>query len=73
VHLVERTFEWKKDITEIQGPIELSLFLKKRPQKVLLQPGNREVNWQWKDGNISAIIPANEIKIHSILEIKGVL
>ncbi len=72
VQLVDRSFEWYGDLYSISAPIHLKLSLKSRPDKVLLQPGNREIIWEWQDDTLTAAIPINEVRTHSVLEIKGV-
>jgi len=47
------------------GPLEIILQLAKKPKKVMLQPENIEVNYIYKDGKISIVIPA--LAIHSIV------
>ena len=69
VQLVERSFEWRNDLYPTNSPIEITLRLKNRPEKILLQPGNREVKWTWENSTLTAEIPLGEVKMHSILEI----
>lgn len=73
IHFIERTFEWRNDLYKINDPIELSMNLKGKPEKVLLQPGNREVNWEWKNDSFNVSIPVEEILTHSILQVFGEL
>lgn len=72
VQLVDRSFEWSGDLYPTSAPIKLSISMQSQPEKVLLQPGGREINWEWRDDTLKATIPINEVKTHSILEIKGV-
>ena len=68
IHFIEITFEWRNDLYKTNDPIELSMKLKSKPKKVLLQPGNRELNREWKYGSLSVSIPVEEIQTHSILQ-----
>lgn len=48
------------------GPVELSVRLKARPCGVFLQPGDRAVDWTWKDGVVTltvASVPIHEIVV----------
>ena len=72
VQLVDRTFEWYGDLYQPSAPIELSFSMKTPPESILLQPGGREMIWEWRDDTLSLTIPVKEVKMHSILEIKGV-
>ncbi len=72
VQLIDRSFEWKGDLYPASEPIELNLTMYDKPRKVMLQPGEREVSWEWRDDTLKVVIPVNEVKTHSILEVKGV-
>ena len=71
MQMVEHSFEWAKYLTQDVEFIELKIDMAKRPEKVLLQPGAREVTWEWHKGKLISKIPVSEVKVHSILEIKG--
>ena len=47
--------------------ITLSIELDKKPQKLILQPENRELEFEYKDGR--AYVEINRVDIHSIIEI----
>ncbi len=49
-------------------PLKIVLQLPKKPQKVILQPGNIPVNYNYKDGKLSVVIPA--LADHCIIIIK---
>lgn len=71
IQMVERTFEWSKDIYQTTAPVEFKMALKNYPESVVLQPGNRQIQWEWTRDTLFATVGLNEIKTHSILEIKG--
>lgn len=70
VQLVERTFEWRNDLYNYPDEVELVVSLKRRPGKVMLQPGNREIQWKWKKSNLYTKFPLKEIRTHAIVEIE---
>lgn len=70
VQLVERTFEWGTD-PDLETPVELNLALKTQPATVRLQPGDREIQWNWRLGEFHAVVPLNQVQVHSIVEIEG--
>lgn len=47
--------------------ITLSIELDKKPQKLILQPENRELEFEYKGGR--AYVEINRVDIHSIIEI----
>lgn len=71
IHFVERTHEWRNDLYEVKQPITLSLALNAKPGQVLLHPGSRPVEWKWQEEKLQAAIPIDQIRTHSILEIRG--
>ena len=72
-HFIERTFEWRNDLYKTNDPIELSMKLKSKLDKVLLNPENREVNREWKSGSFNVSFPLEQIQTHSILQVLGEL
>jgi plastocyanin len=49
--------------------VELALRTDRKPERVTLQPGDRTVEWVWRDGEVRATIPLESVQIHSILEL----
>ena len=70
IQLVERTFEWKNKLYQTQEPVEIKLSQKIYPENVLLQPWARKIPWEWRNDSLFVTVPLNEIKLHSIVEVK---
>lgn len=69
VQLVDRSFEWRKTPRGESQPVELALRTDRKPERVTLQPGDRTVEWVWRDGAVRASIPLESVQTHSILEL----
>jgi len=52
------------------GPISVKVKLEKSPCKVMIQPGNREVSYDWNDEQKSIELKVDEIGIYSIITIE---
>ena len=50
------------------GPLDVSIQTKIEPKKVMLQPGNRSVDYYYENGVVSLIVP--KLKIHDVIVIE---
>ena len=56
------------DFIPAVGPLTVKIKTAKKPQKVTLAPKVRSLQWDWKNGMLSAVIP--QVHIHSIMVVE---
>jgi hypothetical protein len=50
------------------GPLEITIRAKAKPARILLEPGGKEMNYGWMDGEVRLILP--ELEIHAVIVVE---
>jgi hypothetical protein len=54
---------------DVVRKIQVDLAVATKPERVLLQPGNESISWNWENGRLKVSLSTAQVPVHRIIEI----